>query len=467
LQGRVIKEDGYAVNCGEFNGLKTAEFKQKITAWLEKNKVGKKTVNYKLRDWLFSRQRYWGEPIPIVHCKECGNVAVPEKELPLELPDIKKYEPTGTGKSPLAAIDSWVNTKCPKCGGSAKRETNTMPQWAGSNWYFLRYCDPHNDKTLADLEKLKAWLPVDLYIGGAEHAVLHLLYARFIYKFLFDIDAIPKEVGDEPFIKLKNQGLIMGEDGVKMSKSRGNVINPDEVIKKYGADTMRMYEMFMGPFEDSKPWDTKGIIGIKRFLNRLFGLIDIYLKYFEEKGLKIKWLNNKFPEKTPDDLLKHLNKVIKKVTVDIENFKFNTAISELMILLNSIYPEWIGVDSNNKELYIHSPKVLPKKELEKFLIIISPFAPHICEELWEILGHKKSIALESWPEYDEAKIIEKEVTIVVQVNGKLRDTITIARGATREEVRALALQSEKVTKHLPKGPKRTIFVKDRLINFVF
>ncbi|XOU95088.1 MAG: leucine--tRNA ligase [Candidatus Kerfeldbacteria bacterium] len=564
--------DGEMINSGKYDSMNSVDFKKEITTWLEQKKVGKKAVNYKLRDWLFSRQRYWGEPIPIVHCDDCknriesgateihfynqsfwddilngkktvetralnpdeperyfgdikagqylklknmttgaiqyaevmadkiysdidkfysdkkmfvgmgtgntyksgedllqayaftsdyierikknglvawkiklvspGNVAVLEKDLPLELPDIKKYEPTGTGESPLATIDKWVNTKCPECGGKAKRETNTMPQWAGSNWYFLRYCDPKNDKMLADPEKLKKWLPVDLYIGGAEHAVLHLLYARFIYKFLFDIGVVPKEIGDEPFAKLKNQGLIMGEDGVKMSKSRGNVINPDDVIKEYGADTLRMYEMFMGPFEDSKPWDTKGIVGIKRFLDRVYNAHTNVV----DRDL----------EKAEDRLLHTL---IKFVTNDIEDFKFNTCVSHFMGHSN----------------YWSSDKSLSFKEYEIFLIILSPFAPHMCEELWEDLGHKKSISKESWPEFSEEIIKREKVTIVVQVNGKVRDNITVSRGADEEDVILEACASIKVQKYIPTEKKNgkiifkgkgKHFVKDRIINFV-
>ncbi len=571
-RGDCYAGEGIAVNSGEYDGLKTEEFKKKITNWLEQNKVGKKAVNYKLRDWLFSRQRYWGEPIPIIHCNDCkdrieleateihfydqtswndilkgkktvetralnpdeleryfgdikagqylklknmtsgdvryaevledkiysdiseffkdkemfagmgtgntyksgeelsraytftsdyaerikknglvawkiklilpGNVAVPEEDLPVELPDVKKYEPIGTGESPLASIDKWVNTTCPVCGGKAKRETNTMPQWAGSNWYFLRYCDPKNDKMLADPEKLKAWLPVDLYIGGAEHAVLHLFYARFIYKFLFDIGVVPKEIGDEPFKKLKNQGLIMGEDGVKMSKSRGNVINPDDVIKEYGADTLRMYEMFMGPFEDSKPWDTKGIVGIKRFLDRVWDLC-------MHKELEIKSCNEE--AEISKKLEIELHKAIKKVSEDIENFRFNTAISELMIISKIAWSDKAIFSDKHKEI---------------LLKLLSPFAPHICEELWEILGNKKSIAYESWPEYDLEKLKMTEVIYVVQVNGKRRDEFKIQDTATEKMIVDQAKTSDKVSKYLKNEPKRVIFVPGKLINFV-
>ncbi|MCH7492437.1 leucine--tRNA ligase [Patescibacteria group bacterium] len=438
--------DGTMINSGQFNDASSEDARKEITALLVKQGKGRASINYKLRDWLFSRQRYWGEPIPIIHCQKCGLVPVPEDELPVELPDIKKYEPTGTGESPLATIDDWVNTKCPKCDGKAKRETNTMPQWAGSNWYFLRYCDPHNDKQLADPEKLKKWMPVNLYIGGAEHTVLHLLYARFIYKFLFDIGAVPKEVGDEPFATLKNQGLIMGEDGVKMSKSRGNVINPDDVIKEYGADVLRMYEMFMGPFEDSKPWDTKGIIGIKRFLDRV---------WFFVNEMVTRDPNNLSATQPDEEIV--IEKAIKKVGEDIELFRFNTAISELMKLMNVWMKGEYGVSSWNG---------VEQKYIEKLLVILSPFAPHICEELWERLGHKKIIAYEQWPSYDEKLVVDEKVTIVVQVNGKLRDNITLLREANEKEVKELALASSKVKKYITSQPKKVIFVKGRLINFV-
>ncbi len=440
--------DGEMINSGKYNGLDSAEFKKKITAWLEKKGLGKKAVNYKLRDWLFSRQRYWGEPIPIIHCGKCGQVAVPEEDLPLELPEVENYRPTGTGQSPLAAITDWVNTKCPACGGPAKRETNTMPQWAGSNWYWLRYCDPNNDKELADKKKLKQWLPVDLYVGGAEHAVLHLLYARFIYKFLYDIGVVPKEVGDEPFTKLKNQGIILGEDGVKMSKSRGNVINPDEVVEKYGADTMRMYEMFMGPFEDSKPWDTKGIIGIKRFLDRVWSVVNEHIERDQQGLLK-------------QEPSKAIYKAIKKVTEDIESFKFNTAISTMMEWFND--RDW-GMKLNKQGKL--EGESFDLEAIKKFLIVLSPFAPHLTEELWEQLGYKESIIKEKWPEYKPALIKEDEVTIVVQVNGKVRDNVVAPTEASEDEVKKLALASQKVQKHLKGDIKKIIFVKAKLINFV-
>jgi leucyl-tRNA synthetase len=390
-----------------------------------------------------------------------GLIPVPEKDLPVELPKVENYKPTGTGQSPLAAIEKWVNTKCPKCGGPARRETNTMPQWAGSNWYFLRYLDPKNDKQLTDPKKIKKWMPVDLYIGGAEHAVLHLLYARFIYKFLYDIKVIPKECGDEPFKKLKNQGIILGEDGQKMSKSRGNVINPDEVIEKYGADTMRMYEMFMGPFEDPKRWSTKGIIGTYRLLNRVrvwsLSLIELYKDKPQLKDLH-------------PGIIRQLHLTIKKVSEDIENFKFNTAIAQLMSYVKKV--AYVGGRSYPVDL------VLKPDELKIFLKLLSPFAPHITEYLWQLLHGRDpfakdfvfkreySITQEKWPAFNESKIKEDKVVFVIQVNGKLRDNIVVPVETTEEEVKRLALMQDKVKKYVTGEPKKVIFIKGRLINFV-
>jgi leucyl-tRNA synthetase len=536
--------DGKMMNSGEYDEMDSVEFRKDIVAWLEKENKGRSAVNYKMRDWLFSRQRYWGEPIPIVHCDYCkketestphylhfriqsiwdrlisgeksiesrvlnpeesgryfgdikkgevikcinknngesayfevtqiwkfkniadlfkhqdiitsikgksyatekelrasyeilrsgyadkidkdgliawklrrifpGLIPVPEKDLPLRLPDVKKYEPTGTGESPLAAIDSFVNTTCPKCGNPAKRETNTMPQWAGSNWYFLRYTDPNNDKEFASPEKIKQWMPVQMYIGGAEHAVLHLLYARFIYKFLYDSGAIPKECGDEPFKTLKNQGLILGEDMQKMSKSRGNVVNPDDVINTYGADVMRMYEMFMGPFEDSKPWSTQGMVGIKRFLDRLY-------KAFEhvDKDAKIEPGANRL-----------LHMFIRNITNDIKDFKFNTCVSEFMQTSNAWFTGKI-----------------PLEFYEKYLILLSPFAPHVTEELWHKLGNKNTIHKEFWPKYDQEIIDTKTTfTLVVMINGKRRDDLTVSKTASESEIKKMVFARPNVKK---------------------
>lgn len=624
----VFTGEGEMIDSGSFTGKQSADGRNEIVAWLAREGKGKAATNYKLRDWVFSRQRYWGEPIPVVHCEKCkerklqviiihgtgsngnanwypwvaerlrsrghevhtpdmpdslkpelqrwlaalekiplqgkntviighslgavaamhlvarlqkkvsklilvspthkdmdwgefqrlhpkdpvqyqekfsrvaldfdavhanvkeisfyhsdndvyipnaffaayrktlhatfhllpgrnhfsvsngsahefpellaevlqhasGIVSVPEDQLPVVLPDVKKYEPTGTGESPLAGIKDWVNTTCPKCGGPAKRETNTMPQWAGSNWYFLRYCDPHNDKQLADPEKLKAWLPVDTYIGGAEHAVLHLLYARFIYKFLYDIGAVPEVVGDEPFKKLINQGLILAEDGQKMSKSRGNVINPDLVVREYGADALRMFEMFMGPLEDVKPWNTRGIVGVRRFLDKVWGL--------QEKA------------KDGDDLHRDTHALVKQIGEDIASFSLNTAVSNFMKWTNTA-ATW---------------DVISKSELGTFFVLLSPFAPHIAQELWSKLGHTDQVHDQQWPTYDPEMIMAETVDVVVQVNGKVRDTFTAAAGAADAELQSQALASEKIKKWLDgKTPKKIIVVKGKLVSIV-
>jgi len=425
--------DGIAVNSGEFNGMKTADFKKVITEWLEKKGIGKKQINYKLRDWIFSRQRYWGEPIPIVHCEKCGKVPVPENELPLKLPEVKSYKPTGTGESPLAAIKDWVNTTCPECGGKAKRETNTMPQWAGSCWYYIRFADPHNDKALADKKNIDYWLPVDLYVGGAEHAVLHLLYARFWHKFLYDIGVVNTP---EPFMKLRNQGMILGENGEKMSKSRGNVVNPDDVINEYGADTLRVYEMFLGPLAADKPWNTQSIIGIKRFLEKVWRLLEKPI----EENVPI-----------PEELNRIRHKTIKIVTEKIEALEFNTAISQMMIFVNALQKE----DRLNKELMIDLVKIL------------HPFAPFITEEMWEQLGKKPSVLFSKWPSFNPELVKDEELEMVVQVNGKVRDTLKISRGTSVEKMKEMALGSEKIKPWIEgKEIAKIIAVPDKLVNIV-
>jgi leucyl-tRNA synthetase len=429
-------DQGKMINSEFLDGLVPAEAIGKMTSWLEEKGVGKKAINYKLRDWVFSRQRYWGEPIPLVHCAKCGIVPLKEKDLPLTLPEVEKYEPTGTGESPLATIDEWVNTTCPQCDGPAKRETNTMPQWAGSSWYWLRYIDPHNDKELADQKKLKYWLPVDLYLGGAEHAVLHLLYARFWNMVLYDIGAVPAE---EPFAKLVNQGLILGEDGEKMSKSRGNVINPDDILAVHGADAFRMYEMFMGPLEQMKPWSMQGIIGIDRFLDKVWGL-------FQDTRHKIQDTKNSNAEL---EIL--LNKTIKKVGEDIEKMSFNTAISAMMILINKF----------------NEVAEVTKESLEKFLIILAPFAPHLAEELWSKLGNKKSIFVQSWPEYDESKIKDETIELPVQINGKVRAKLKLPADISEENAVAAAKADENVAKYLQgQTIKKVIFIKGKMLSFV-
>jgi len=422
--------DGELINSDFLNGLRVKESKKKMTEWLEEKGIGKYAVNYKLHDWVFSRQRYWGEPIPVIHCEKCGTVPVPEKDLPVTLPEVERYEPTGTGESPLAGIDEWVNTTCPNCGAQAKRETNTMPQWAGSSWYYLRYADPRNDKKLIDPEKEKYWLPVDVYVGGAEHAVLHLLYARFWHKVLYDIGVVSTK---EPFIKLHNQGMILGEDGEKMSKSRGNVINPDDVVKEYGADALRLYEMFMGPLEQQKPWNTRGVEGVYRFLQKVWRLSQ-----------------RELAEEQNPDVEKARHKMIKKVTEDIKNFRFNTAISAMMIFTNEA-----------------QSKSATRADIEALIKCLSPFAPHLCEEIWQKLGNENLACRENWPVFDEAKTIDDTIEIVVQVNGKLRAKLSAALNAEKEALLERAKNDDRLEKWLAgKTIIKEIFVPNKLINFV-
>lgn len=423
---------GIMVNSGILDGLTVDEAKKKIVEFLAEKKVGHSKVNYKLRDWVFSRQRYWGEPIPIVHCPCCGTVALPESELPLELPNVESYEPTDNGESPLAAIDSWVNTTCPKCGKPAKRETDTMPQWAGSSWYFLRYMDPHNDEALASPEALKYWSPVDWYNGGMEHTTLHLLYSRFWHKFLYDIGVVPTP---EPYAKRTSHGMILGENGEKMSKSRGNVINPDDIVNEYGADTMRVYEMFIGDFEKAAPWSTSGIKGSRRFIERYYGLASM----LTDGGIR--------PE-----LESNFHKAIKKVSEDIETLKFNTAIATLMALINDIY----------------NTKSITREELRIFTILMNPFAPHVTEEVFAELKLGEGLACEQeWPKYDESKCKDDTVEIAVQVNGKLRARITIEADADQETALAAAKSEPKVAEFTEgKNIIKEIYVKGKLVNIV-
>jgi len=425
--------EGVMINSSQFNSMNSIEARKAITDYLEKMGVGKKVVKYKLRDWVFSRQRFWGEPIPIVHCEKCGAVPLPYDELPLTLPDVPYYETSGTGESPLALIEDWVNVNCPKCGGKAKRETNTMPQWAGSCWYYIRYVDPKNDSELANKDKINYWLPVDLYIGGAEHAVLHLLYARFWHKFLFDIGEVNTP---EPFIKLRNQGLVLAEDGRKMSKSLGNVINPDDVIDKYGADVIRMYEMFMGPFDQDTMWSTEGVEGIRRFINKVWNLFD----------------ETEINEESPDDdTLRIMHKTIKKVSIDIENFSFNTAISSLMIYVNNLL----------------KLSKRPKVTLENLTLLLAPFAPHMSEELWSLLSHSSSIFKEKWPDYIDELAKDKILEVPIQVNGKLRSKLFVSEEITEEEIKNLALIDDKVKSYTEgKNIKKVIYVKNKLLNIV-
>jgi len=460
--------EGILINSGNFNGINSEEAKEKIGRWLIQEGRAKKTVHYKLRDWIFSRQRYWGEPIPLVFCEHCaakiknqesiiknkkfsqgellnpGWIAIPEKNLPVELPNVKDYKPTETGDSPLAKVKSWVNVKCPKCKNIAKRETDVMPNWAGSNWYFLRYCDPKNNKKLADSKKLKYWMPVDWYNGGMEHSTLHLLYSRFIYKFLWDIGAVPKVLGPEPYKKRTSHGVILAQSGSKMSKSKGNVITPDEVIEQYGADTLRIYEMFMGPFEETITWDAKGVKGARRFLEKVWLLVT---SKFKNKNSKLK-SGTKNNNKNLDRLL---HKTIKKVGEDIENLRFNTAISALMILVNEMSNHFI----------------VNLQQLKNLLLILAPFAPHITEELWHNLGAKNSIHIQSWPKYDERLIKEETFTLIIQVNGKIRDKVEAKADISEKEAKELALSSEKIKKWIAgKEIKKTIFIPRKLINIV-
>lgn len=466
-------KDGYSINSGELAGRATKDAINAMIEGLSERKIGKKAVNYKLRDWIFSRQRYWGEPIPLVHCPDCGIVPLDEKDLPLELPDVKSYQPTGTGESPLAGITDWVNCACPACGKPAKRETNTMPQWAGSCWYYLRYLDPANKTAFAAKDKIDYWLPVDLYVGGAEHAVLHLLYARFWHKVLYDLRLVNTK---EPFRRLVNQGMITSfafqranktlvptdeveqrGDGnfyekatgekleqivAKMSKSLKNVINPDEEIARYGADSVRMYEMFMGPLTMSKPWNTQGIIGINRFLQKIWDLSEKPIEKIDLNGTK---------DKTLAALKKTFAATVKKVTKDTANLDFNTAISQMMIFINELSKQ----------------DALPEAMWSDFVKMLSVYAPHLGEELWQKLGHDATIAYEPWPRFNESDLTDDVKTIVVMVNGKLRGKFEAASGAPKPELESAAKTADGVEKFL-EGKKivKTVIVENKLVNFV-
>jgi len=425
-------EDGYSVNSAEFTGMPTEQAKKAIIDKIEREGIGRRAVNYKLRDWLFSRQRYWGEPIPLVHCPKCGIVPLPEKDLPLVLPEVESYEPSGTGESPLAKIDSWVNTSCPKCGGKAKRETNTMPQWAGSCWYYLRFIDPRNAKSFASKEAQEYWMPVDVYVGGAEHAVLHLLYSRFWHKVLFDLGLVNS---DEPFMRLINQGQILGADGQRMSKSRGNTVNPDDYVAENGADALRVFIMFMGPIEAEKPWSTAGLVGVERFLERCWAI-----------GQKPLVDTAPAPE-----LERLLHRTIKKVGGDTSTMNYNTAISQMMIYS----AELAKLDA------------VPRKLWEPFVLMLAPYAPHLAEELWERAGHTKSLVRESWPSYDESLCIDETKEIVVQINGKIRERFNAAAGTDQATLEKTARSLPKV-KEWTEGKEiaKVIVVKDKLVNIV-
>ena len=432
---------GIMVNSEFLDGLSVEDAKVKIKEWLTANGKGREKVNYKLRDWVFSRQRYWGEPIPVVNCEKCGWVALPESELPLKLPDVDSYMPTDTGESPLSTLESFINTTCPCCGGPAKRETDTMPQWAGSSWYFLRYCDPHNDKELASKEALKYWMPVDWYNGGMEHTTLHLLYSRFWHKFLYDQGVVPCK---EPYMKRTSHGMILGKDPerpgefTKMSKSKGNVVNPDDVVKEYGADTLRLYEMFVGDFEKAAPWQENGIKGCKRFLDRVWAM--------QEKVVP--------GDEYSDKLRASMHKTIKKVTTDIGDLKMNTAIAALMAMVNEFYSSG-----------------LTRGDLQQLMLMLSPFAPHMVEEMWELTGYAaktgKMAMQMPWPTWDESKTVDSHVEMAVQVNGKLKGTVTVAMDSDEETVKAAALALDKVQKATgDMTVVKTILVKNKLINLI-
>ncbi len=424
-------ETGTMVNSDFLTGLSVEEAKVKIIEWLTNEGKGEKKVNFKLRDWVFSRQRYWGEPIPIIVCDKCGYVPLKESELPLRLPEVDSYEPTDNGESPLAKLDDWVNVKCPCCGGDAKRETDTMPQWAGSSWYFLRYCDPHNSEAFASKEALDYWTPVDWYNGGMEHTTLHLLYSRFWHKFLYDIGVVSSK---EPYMKRTSHGMILGENGEKMSKSRGNVVNPDDIVNQYGADTMRLYEMFIGDFEKAAPWNSDSIKGCKRFLDRVWGLQDIC-----EEGA------------VSEDLESEIHRTIKKVTEDIDNLKANTAIAALMSLLNRFYEKG----------------KVTSEEFSIFLRLLNPMAPHLTEEIWETLSFGGTVTDNAWPKYDEAKCVDDKIEIAVQVNGKVKTKIVVDAQAQSDDVIAVAKADEKVASIVDgKQIVKELYVKGRLVNIV-
>ncbi|MDH3253084.1 MAG: class I tRNA ligase family protein, partial [Ignavibacteria bacterium] len=435
--------DGKAMNSANnevsLNGLATPEAISKTVAWLERSRRGRPKVQYKLRDWLFSRQRYWGEPIPIIHLEDGTMNPLNDDELPLLLPDLKKFQPSGTTESPLALAAEWVNVVDTETGLKGRRETNTMPQWAGSCWYYLRYLDPHNREKFCSPEMERQWMPVDLYIGGSEHAVLHLMYARFWHKVLYDLGFVSTK---EPFVKLRHQGIILGEDSRKMSKSRGNVVNPDDVVREYGADAMRLFEMFMGPLEEMKPWSTRGVEGVFRFLNRVWRL------YTDEQGSLDPAISI---QEIPPDIDRVFHSTVKKVGEDIQNLRFNTAISQMMIFVNEIMKS----------------EVRPRQILEPFLLILAPFAPHLAEELWHKMGHPTTLAYEAWPESDESKIQQSTVEVVLQVNGKIRSRIEVSVDTPEQELEALSLADENVRRYMD-GKKlvKAIIVKNKLVNLV-
>ena len=432
-QGAYTNTDkGILVNSGFINGMEVKEAQDTISKWLEEKGLGTVKTNFKLRDWVFSRQRYWGEPIPLIHCEECGWVPVPENQLPVILPEVENYEPTDSGESPLANIHDWVNTTCPKCGGPGKRETDTMPNWAGSSWYFLRYIDPHNEEEFASQEALEYWLPVDWYNGGMEHTTLHLLYSRFWHKFLYDIGVVPTS---EPYAKRTSHGMILGDNSEKMSKSRGNVINPDDIVRDFGADTLRTYEMFIGDFEKSVPWSENGVRGCRRFLDRVWRLQEILTK----------------GDSYTPELESLIHKTIKKVSHDFETLKFNTGIAALMTLSNEF----------------NDFKKITKADFKTFLMLLNPVAPHITEELWEIIGLPGKLYNNPWPKYDEEKTIDDVIEMPIQVNGKVRATIMVNADDTQDIVKEKALKDDNIAKFLDgKTIVKEIFVMGKIYNIV-
>jgi len=488
---RPVLEVGKLINSDKFVGLHSVDAKKEIIEYVG----GIMKTQYKLRDWIFSRQHYWGEPIPIIYCHKCWEItssksqipklregidyivengvgyiihSVSEKDLPVELPEVEHYEPTDTGESPLAVMKNWVNTKCPQCGGNARRETDTMPNWAGSSWYFLRYCDPENNKALADAKKLKYWLPVDLYNGGMEHTTLHLLYSRFWNKFLYDCGVVPVS---EPYARRVSHGMVLAEDGKKMSKSLGNVINPDEIIKNFGADSLRLYEMFMGPFSETIPWSTEGVKGVRRFLEKIWDYFESWESSYNKDVRDKKENKELYQEESLNDRINTLlHKTIKKITEDIESMKFNTAVSAMMIFVNRIRQDLTPEKVINRNIIVKSQTLdanMSIPQLEKFLIILAPFAPHIAEELWFRLGNKESIFKQSWPKYDERLTKDEIIQLVVQINGKLRDIVEAAADISEAEAKEKALASEKIKKWTEgKKAVKVIFVKNKLVNIV-
>ncbi|MBO0419376.1 MAG: leucine--tRNA ligase [Vagococcus fluvialis] len=438
IEKEAYTEDGAHINSGFLDGLAKDAAIEKMITWLEENEVGKKETSYRLRDWLFSRQRYWGEPIPIIHWEDGSMTAVPENELPLVLPKATDIKPSGTGESPLANMEDWINVVDEKTGMKGRRETNTMPQWAGSSWYYLRFIDPHNTEALADPEKLKEWLPVDVYLGGAEHAVLHLLYARFWHKFLYDIGVVSTK---EPFQTLYNQGMILGEGNEKMSKSKGNVVNPDDVVKEFGADTLRLYEMFMGPLDASVAWSEKGLEGSRKFLDRVWRL------YIDDNAV----LRDRITTHNDGKLTKVYHQTVKKVGEDIDQLHFNTAISQLMIFVNEAY----------------KAEALPVEYMTGFLQLLAPIAPFVSEELWERMGHKESISLATWPTYDEKELVEDEIEVIFQVNGKLKARVSVANGLSKDELEKVAFENEQIKSAIDgKTVRKVIAVPNKLVNIV-